>query len=154
MNKDDLCTFLIDANKHTYATGNESLQKKETDGSTTITYQKGIWSIHDNFFGGEPYGGREVVFYKNKPVWIMVYYGYIESDVAPETVYPTLQNALRHMPEKNPFRGPERFQDGVYTYHNASIGNIEKFSGEEIIVVNNRKIYQARYIGGFIDRKR
>jgi len=22
---------------------------------------------HDNFFGGEPYGGREVIFLNNKP---------------------------------------------------------------------------------------
>jgi hypothetical protein len=31
--------------------------RREADGSRTITFRDGMWSMHDNFFGGEFYGG-------------------------------------------------------------------------------------------------
>ena len=34
-------------------------------GGVTIPYEKGDWKSHDNFFGGEPYGGRIIVFYNS-----------------------------------------------------------------------------------------
>ncbi len=154
MNLERLRSFLVEANKNTYSTGDESLNKKEEDKSTTITYKKGEWSFHDNFFGGEPYGGREVVFYQNNPVWIMTYYGSIDSSTPPETVYPTLQKALRHMPENAPFRGPKELVDNEYTYQNRWSETLEKFSGEEVIFKNGKEIYRASYMGGLVDRKR
>lgn len=154
MNLEELRTFLVEANKHTYATGDESLNKKEIDQSTTIYYEQKDWSFHDNFFGGEPYGGREVIFYKNKPIWMMVYYGSINETVVAETVYSTLQKALRAMPESSPFRGPHKLEDGEFTYMNTWAGTIENFSGEETILKNGKKIYTAKYIGGLVDKKR
>jgi len=154
MDLEQLRTFLIEANKNTYSTGNESLNKKETDKSTTISYKKGEWRFHDNFFGGEPYGGREVVFYRESPVWIMVYYGSIDKKIVPESVYPTLQKALWSMPDEYPFRGPTEIQDGEYTYRNHWIGTLEEFKGEEIILKENIEIYKASYGGGLVDQKR
>ncbi len=40
------------------------------------------WAFHDNYFGGEPYGGRSVAFHQGKPVWIAVYYGWVEGPLA------------------------------------------------------------------------
>jgi hypothetical protein len=154
MNLEELRAFLIDANKHTYSTGDESLNNKEKDGSTTILYQNNGWKFHDNFFGGEPYGGREVVFYENSPVWMMVYYGYIEVGVPAETIYPILQKALRQMPREAPFRGPKEMKEGNFQYHNQWNGTIEKFSGKETISLNDRTVYEASYIGGVVDRKK
>ena len=74
-----LCEFLVQAKKSTYALGDDSIKIKESDGSTSLIFEKGDWKYHDNYFGGEPYGGREVVFFKNKPVYIMVYYGQIKN---------------------------------------------------------------------------
>ena len=66
--------------------------------------------MHDNFFGGEPYGGRMVVFYKNKPIWTMVYYGWVEKTVKdPNVVYRILRSALKQMPNDAPFRGPKNW---------------------------------------------
>jgi len=154
MNLEDLRAFLVDANKHTYSTGDESINKKESDKSTTITYIKDDWKFHDNFFGGEPYGGREVIFYKNSPVWIMVYYGSIKKNVPAEAMYPILQMALRNMPGEAPFRGPREMKEGEYTYNNDWSGSIEKFSGKEIIVQNGVEVYSAHYIGGLVDSKK
>src|SRR3972149_4062506 len=111
MNKKALKQFLIDSNKAGYAGGEEKKWIKEPDGSTTIPFEKGDFRSHDNFFGGEPYGGRIVVFYKDKSVWIMVYYGWITPGVAVNPVYAVLRGALKLMPEKAPFRGPKKFQE-------------------------------------------
>ncbi len=154
MNLEQLRAFLIDANKNTYSTGDESLNKKEIDNSTTIIFKKGMWSFHDNFFGGEPYGGREVVFYQEHPVWIMTYYGSIDGQISPSSIYPILQKALRQMPEKAPFRGPSQLNEGEYSYRNIWKGTIEKFSGEETILKQGAEMYQASYMGGLVDRQR
>lgn len=154
MNLEELRIFLIDANKHTYSTGDESLNNKEEDGSTTILYQNNGWKFHDNFFGGEPYGGREVVFYEDSPVWIMVYYGHIETNTPVTIVYPVLQKALRQMPQEAPFRGPKEMKEGEFYYHNTWNGTIEKFSGKETISMNGKTVYEASYIGGLVDRKK
>ena len=54
---DELKQFIHNASKNTYASGNENIKKKEKDNSTTIVYEKGDYKYHDNYFGGEPYGG-------------------------------------------------------------------------------------------------
>jgi hypothetical protein len=143
--------FLIDSNKAGYAGGEEKKWIKEPDGSTTIPFEKGEWRSHDNFFGGEPYGGRVVVFCKNKPVWMMVYYGWVAKDVVADPIYAILRNALKQMPEDAPFRGPKEFKDKEFTYKNSWTGGVERYSGEEQIFQDNKLVYKANYIGGLVD---
>ena len=107
MNKEQLCQFLVDSNNAGYAGGEAKKWIKEPDGSTTIPFEKGSWKSHDNFFGGEPYGGRTVVFYEGKPYWMMVYYGWVEEGIETDPVYGVLKNALKQMPEDYSFRGPK-----------------------------------------------
>lgn len=63
MNKEGLRQFLLDSNAAGYAGGESKKWVKESDQSTTIPFEQGPWKSHDNFFGGEPYGGRTIVFY-------------------------------------------------------------------------------------------
>lgn len=56
-----LKNFILEASRATYASGDKSLQEKQNGGSTTIRFEKGSYKYYDNYFGGEPYGGREVV---------------------------------------------------------------------------------------------
>ncbi|MBI2514692.1 hypothetical protein HYV91_00665 [Candidatus Wolfebacteria bacterium] len=154
MDKEELRHFLIDSNKAGYAGGEEKKWIKEADGSTTIPFEAGAWRSHDNFFGGEPYGGRIIVFYKNKPFWIMVYYGRIKEGIEINPVYQVLRNALIKMPEDSPFRGPKEYKEGEYIYSNSWEGDLERFSGEEKIIQAENLIYKANYLGGFVDQKR
>ncbi len=154
INVNDLRQFLIDSNKAGYAGGEEKKWIKESDGSTTIPYTQGEWRSHDNFFGGEPYGGRVVVFYQNKPVWIMVYYGWVANGIETDPVYKILRSALKQMPEDAPFRGPKEFVDGEFAYHNIWSGDIERYSGEEQIIQGEKLIYKANYMGGLVDQRR
>ena len=154
MNKNALRLLLVDSNKAGYAGGEEKKWIKEPDGSTTIPFEKGFFKSHDNFFGGEPYGGRMVVFYENKPVWIMVYYGWVEEGIETDSVYSVLRNALAQMPEDYPFRDPKEYSEGEYTYTNNWDGEVDRFSGEEKITQGYKLIYQANYMGGLVDQRK
>jgi len=91
INIQDLCKFLVKAKKSTYASGDETKKIIEKDKSTTLIFEDGDWKYHDNYFGGEPYGGREVVLLKGEAGYIMTYYGRVyESVVDFKVVYKTL----------------------------------------------------------------
>ena len=155
INEKQLCEFLVEAKKATYAAGDRAKSIKEKDKSTTLIYENGDWKYCDNYFGGEPYGGREVVFYENKPVYIMVYYGFVDKSISDAgSVYKVLQGALSQIPEDKPFRGPDKFEGNGLTYKNTHTGEVDNFSGEETIAIKDGKIiYKANYLGGFVDNR-
>ncbi|MFA5070091.1 MAG: DUF5680 domain-containing protein [Patescibacteria group bacterium] len=150
-----LCKFLVKAKKSTYAAGYLAKKSIEDNKSTTLVFEDGDWKYHDNYFGGEPYGGREVVFYKNFPVYIMVYYGRVEESVSDfETVYKVLRKALVLIPENKPFRGPKQYKQDDLLYTNNFQGDVVNFSGEETISKNGKILYSAKYMGGLVDKRR
>ena len=150
----NLRQFLVKAKKATYATGDENQQIKEADHSTALVFTEVDWKYHDNYFGGEPYGGREVVFFKGKPLYIMTYYGQVHKTVKDiKILYGFLQKALSLIPEDKPFRGPQEFSEKELSYTNTFEGEIDDFSGEEIIKQNGQEIYRAKYIGGLVDQR-
>ncbi len=154
MNTKQLCTFLLKANQAGYASGNSKKWIKEKDKSTTIVFKSGDWSMHDNFFGGEPYGGREMVFYKNRPFWIMVYYGWVKKGINPKEIYPFLQKALARMPKNAPYRGPKSLVEKPFRYTNQWKGTVDSFSGQESIYKNKTHVYRANYMGGVVDQRK
>ena len=77
MDRTALLQFLLDASRRGYAAGGSAVKTREADHSTTIVLEQGDWRFHDNYFGGEPYGGREVVVLRGLAVWMAVYYGQV-----------------------------------------------------------------------------
>jgi hypothetical protein len=155
MNLNELNNFLIETKKAGYGAGNPKTWIKEKDGSTTISFKSGNFRMHDNFFGGEPWGGREIVFYKEKPIWIMVMYGWVEPSFTDfKTVYKFLQKSLRQQPEDLPLRGPKLFEDEDFVYKNKVNGNLENFVGEEFIFEKEKQIYVTNYSGGLVDQRK
>ena len=147
-----LCKFLAKAKKSTYAAGDAAKKIAENDNSTTLIFEDGDLKYHDNYFGGEPFGGREVVFLQNVPIYIMVYYGLVDESTSDfKAVYKFLQKALLMIPENRPFRGPDKYTENDLTYTNSYTGEIGNFFGEEIISHAGKEIYKARYSGGFVD---
>lgn len=153
--KKQLGRFLVKAKKATYAAGDKAVKVREADQSTSMYYEDGEWKYHDNFFGGEPFGGREAVFFKGAPVFIMTYYGKVDTSVSDfKDVYHFLQKALSEIADGKPFRGPEILEEGDYRYVNHTQGDIEHFFGEEIISRSGKEVYRANYIGGLVDLKK
>ncbi len=151
MNNDEIKNFLIRANRNGY--GNTSVKPvDEADGSHTIIYKEEDWLFHDNYFGGEPFDGREVISYNNKPIWIMVYYGLVSDMSMQKEVYGFLKKALLNFTDDMPYRGPEKLEEGDWLYVNKVDGDFNNFSGEEIITFKNKEVYRAKYEGGLVDK--
>lgn len=157
IDKKKLREFLINTEKVGYASGDKAKKIKEKDQSKTIIFKKGDWKCHDNYFGGEPYGGREVIFYKNQPVYMMVYYGWVNKSVGDfKRVYKFLQEALSIKSQNDLLwiRGPKKYTNNGFIYKNNFQGTIENFFGEEIIKLKGKKLYEAKYVGGLIDQRK
>jgi len=146
-----IAEFLLEANEHGYAA--YVRDTKEPDNSHTIEYSSGDWRYHDNYFGGEPYGGREAVFFKGKPVYMMVYYGSVNQNIGTHKVYPFLRKALLIRQKENPYRGPKLFEEGNLRYVNDWVGEVDNFNGEERIFDGDSCIYSAKYMGGLVDQR-
>lgn len=152
MPETDLKNFIFEASRATYASGDETIKQKETDGSTTIVFSKGSYQMHDNYFGGEPYGGREVVFLNDKAIWMMVYYGLVHNGTNKE-VYGFLMESLSNNTTDMPYRGPKLYEKENWKYENQLKGEIGNFSGTEKIFKDDICLYEASYIGGFVDKQ-
>ena len=154
IDKNKLCKFLVEAKKATYAAGDLANKVKEADQSTTLVFENSDWRYYDNYFGGEPFGGREVVFLNNQPVYIMVYYGRVDESIKDfNPVYKFLQEALALISDSNPYRGPNKYEKDNFVYLNEFSGGIDNFSGAEKILQDGKEIYIAKYIGGLVDQK-
>jgi len=152
--REKLAEFLVKAKRATYAAGVVAEKVVEPDQSTSLRFVEGDFCYHDNYFGGEPFGGREVVFFDNQPVFMMVYYGRVDEvidDFGP--IYQVLMGALKKIPVSHPFRGPNSFETDDYLYENKYDGELENFSGEEKISYDGRVVYRAKYAGGLICQK-
>ena len=145
--------FLLESNRAGYAGGDEKTWTREDDRSWTITFEDAAWKSHDNFFGGEPYGGRTVVFLAAVPVWMLVYYGWVDESADPARLYAVLKNALKRMPAEAPYRGPERYEEDPFVYVNTWEGALERFSGREEILESSNVVYRADYAGGWVDKR-
>ena len=156
IDKKRLCKFLTTAKRSTYAAGETAKKIVEADKSTTLIFEDGDLKYHDNYFGGEPFGGREVVFLQNEPIYIMTYYGWVDESISYfEDVYKILQKALSLIPEDYPFRGPNEYRENGLIYKNSHNGEIDNFFGEEIISsADGKEIYKAKYIGGFVNQRK
>ena len=152
INETELKKFIFESGKHTYASGDASIKTKEADGSTTIVYTDGRYKVHDNYFGGEPYGGREVIFLDDKAIWMMVYYGWVKEGVNRSEQYAFLMEALLKAPEDVPYRGPALYEKGNLKYENTFSGEVGQFSGTEKIFQDGVCVYEARYVGGYVDQ--
>lgn len=152
MNLTDLANFLSKA-QAPHANGTSNATRLE-DGSVLISYEDGDWKFRDEFYGGEPYGGREIIHYKQKPVWIMVYYGRVyNTQLSADDVYDFLRLALQFPPKDLPLRGPDEFKRDRLTYRNSVSGDLSNYQGVETIFEDGTEIYRATYQGGLVDQR-
>jgi hypothetical protein len=96
-----------------------------------------------------------VVFRDGTPVWMVVYYGYVDAPAdLVQPVYSFLQRALLLATAEFPVRGPAQFADDAFAYRRAHRGDVGRFQGEETIDHLGRRAYAAWFSGGEIDRRR
>ncbi len=141
---DEMIEFRLEANRNTYAGFSNEVSSTRLD-SHDFRFEKGEWTYHDSYVGGEQFAGEEAVWKSGKAVWAMNYCGRVLDQKFSGNF---LKAALRAADMKLPFRGPEFFQDGEYVYKTSVSGGIEWFQGFEEIFCGGDKVYECFYHGG------
>ena len=146
--------FLIEAKQQTYV--NALVEKKSSSrlNSNDYEYVKDDMIYHDTYFGGTKFIGEEIVYVDNTPYWGMNYYGVtLDENLGEEAMDNALRPALMKVGEDKsviPIRGPKEFINGEFKYSFDVIGDVNNFSGVEIVYKNNVKIYELKCTGGLI----
>ena len=145
-NIDELIAFRLEANINTYAAF-----KNEVD-STRLTshdfrYENGKYIYLDTYVGGEKFAGEEAIWKEGHAVYAMNYMGKVLADGFSGNF---LKEALRAADKKMPYRGPEIYQSGEYTYRCKVTGDFTWFQGYEEIYQKDNKVYECVFHGGLL----
>lgn len=146
--------FLYDANKHGWAMDAPET-KPQRPGFKEIEYREEDWYYRDSYAGFYCAPGQEVVYFQNKPVWVMSYGGgmlpdyHSGIDLAHRT-FDFLKEALLAMDKDKPFRGPEIYKSRDWTYISEVNGDIADFHGREKIFFGRGLVFQQRFDGWLI----
>jgi hypothetical protein len=146
--KMDLASFLVTAKQNTYASGKpgEILE----DGTQEFLFQEGEFRYRDRFLGGSAFIGQELVWQSDRLVWGMNYYGVATSAAPPELGH-FLKKALHRVSVDRPFRGEHALLEDGFEYRDESQGDIDSFTGVELITYDGTEVYHLVYHGGSLD---
>lgn len=143
--------FLVQAKVAGYATAGEGGERDADDGGKELCFSARGLAYRDRYFGFNPFAGEEVVWHGGNPVWVMHYYGSVDSaELDPAEVFDFLKLAMQGVTLDRPYRGPERLTAGDFEYVDQGSGNIGRFEGTEVIRHKGRQIYSLQYHGGAI----
>ncbi len=141
-----LIEFRLEANVNTYAAYMNETASTRLD-SHDFSYSNGPYTYHDTYVGGEQFGGEEAVWLDGKAQYAMNYFGRV---LGQQFSGDFLKEALRHASPDMPYRGPEYYQSGEYTYKCSVAGGICWFQGYEEIYWNTEKVYECYFHGGLL----
>lgn len=139
--------FLIRAKQATYAgKGAETTPSRER--SHDLIYEDGDLMYYDTYLGGAKFAGEEALWISKEPYWSMNYIGRVIGEGFSGDF---LKEALLHVPQDKPFRGPKQYIAGEYTYDCDIDGDFEWFLGKEVISFKGTPVYECYFHGGLIE---
>jgi hypothetical protein len=159
ISKTKLIKFIAKAHKNTYAAPQEIRKKHKCKipilkNHKDYHFKEGEFSYHDSYAGNTFAPGREVIFFKDEPIWAMAYQGQTISkykeDFFEKKVFPFLKIALTNFDEKNPFRGPKEFIDGDFKYTFEMMGDYTYFTAKETVVYKKEIVFFQNVMGSII----
>ena len=138
--------FLIRAKRATYAgKGAETVSSRVS--SHDLVFRDGRYMYYDTYLGGDRFAGEEALWISDIPYWSMNYAGRVTGENFSGDF---LKEALLHVPEEQPYRGPREYMDGDYAYHCEIEGDFDWFQGRETIEYQGKQIYECVFHGGLI----
>lgn len=140
---EELIAFRLEANVNTYAAFMNEVDATRPQ-SHDFRYEKGRYMYHDTYIGGEQFAGEEAIWHDGVTVYAMNYLGRVLSDSFSGSF---LKEALRKADRKMPYRGPEYYQAGEYTYRCKVTGDYTWFQGLEEIYKGDLKVYECVFHG-------
>ena len=143
----EIIDFLILAKRNTYAAKGSEVTPSRPDSHDLRYEDSNGYSYYDTYLGGELFAGEEAVWHHDIPVWSMNYAGRVTGDHFSGDF---LKEALMAVPKNLPFRGPELFTKGDYSYHCRVNGAFIWFQGYEEIFYGDEKIYECYFHGSII----
>lgn len=141
---DELISFRLEANVKTYAAFMNEVESSRP-ASHDFRYENGKYVYHDTYVGGEEFAGEEAIWKEGQAVYAMNYMGRVLSDGFSGNF---LKEALRAADKDMPYRGPELYQSGEYTYRCRVTGDFTWFQGYEEIYQGDIKVYECVFHGG------
>lgn len=141
-----IIAFLVRAKRATYA-GKGAETAPSRIGSHDLVYRENDLLYYDTYLGGEKFAGEEALWISDVPYWSMNYLGRVTGSPFSGDF---LKEALLHVPEEMPYRGPEKYVNGDYTYTCSVEGDFDWFQGKETITWRGNPIYECVYHGGLI----
>ena len=139
-----LIDFRLEANVNTYAAYMNETDPTRLD-SHDYSYSNGQYTYHDTYVGGEKFAGEETICLNDKIQYAMNYLGRVLNQ---QFSGDFLKEALRMADKSMPYRGPEYYQSGEFTYKCSVTGDFCWFQGYEEIFCNNVKVYECYFHGG------
>ena len=141
-----IVSFLIRAKQATYA-GKGAETASSRTGSHDLVYRENNLMYYDTYLGGDKFAGEEALWISDVPYWSMNYVGRVTGSPFSGDF---LKEALLHVPEEMPYRGPEKYVNGDYTYSCSVEGDFDWVQGKETISYCGKQIYECFYHGGLI----
>ncbi len=138
--------FLIRAKQATYA-GKGAETAPSRIGSHDLEYRENDLMYHDTYLGGDRFAGEEALWISDVPHWSMNYIGRVTGSPFSGDF---LKEALLHVPDDRPYRGPGEYVNGDYTYSCSVEGDFDWFRGKETISYRGSQIYECYFHGGLI----
>ena len=141
-----IVAFLIRAKQATYA-GKGAETASSRTASHDLVYREDDLVYYDTYLGGDRFAGEEALWISGVPCWSMNYAGRV---IGENFSGDFLKEALLHVPEDKPYRGPQKYINGDYTYSCDTEGDSDWFQGKETIDYRGKLIYECFFHGGII----
>jgi len=149
MDKQELENFLLSARTKTYA-GAQGKTRSALEGSVQYEHKLGDLLYRDIYYlGNGIFPGLETIYYKDKPVWSMSYFGDF-SKMTEDQADAMLRRALIDNQKSARIYKHVEKDYGDFKYICEGEGTIDVLSGTEEIFVENEMIYVFYYAGGFV----
>ena len=147
----ELNTFIVRAKAATYVGSGEHVEPSRPS-SHDLRFSDGKWAYLDSYFGGTDFIGEEVVYFDEKPVWAMNYYGRILRDdlLTGAQAGQMIKASLSRMYQEGRFLGGFEYAENDLTYVDTSEGEPNSFHGREFIRRGQDVAYELVYHGSLI----
>jgi len=147
----ELQGFIVRAKQVTYVGGGQRLLPYRL-GSHDLQFIEGDWAYHDSYLGESDFIGQEAVYYRQKVVWAMNYFGRILNSewITSAQAGAMIKTSLSRLYEENRFLGGFQHTEGELTYVDTNEGDFQFFTGREWISRDGEIIYELVYHGGLI----
>lgn len=149
MNKNDLTQFLLKARTKTYAGDSGNVEPAFKD-SFQLEFKDRNWLYRDVYNNGNGiFVGLETVYFENKPVWSMSYFGNYKK-LSEEEVDKVLRKSLIEKKDEARLWYEVYYKTGEYKYECEGYGGIEELGGTEKIYKSGEEVYYFYYAGGTV----